>query len=277
MPDIAQYHPQVVHFVVALGMLGVALRLISITGLIAWTRPAATLLLLLAAGAAVVAAEAGHQAHGAAERIPGVREAVQEHEDLGMLTRNLFLVVAGLELTALAVRKNQGLMKGLLALSGFVGVGAVATLYEAAEHGGNLVYEYAGGVGTRSGEPEDVTRLLVAGLYHQAEAARASGRLDEAARLIEELTHQRPNDPAVKLLAAESMLKDRKDPAAALVVLDSVSVPEDDRFVAVRKGLLTSDALVAEGKADSAKVVLTALAQQYPDSRGIKSALAKLN
>ena len=258
-------------------MLGVALRLISITGLIAWTRPAATLLLLLAAGAAVVAAEAGHQAHGAAERIPGVREAVQEHEDLGMLTRNLFLVVAGLELTALAVRKNQGLMKGLLALSGFVGVGAVATLYEAAEHGGNLVYEYAGGVGTRSGEPEDVTRLLVAGLYHQAEAARASGRLDEAARLIEELTHQRPNDPAVKLLAAESMLKDRKDPAAALVVLDSVSVPEDDRFVAVRKGLLTSDALVAEGKADSAKVVLTALAQQYPDSRGIKSALAKLN
>ena len=36
--------------------------------------------------------------------------------------------------------------------------------YQAGAHGGQLVYSYAGGVGIRSGEPQDVGRLLLAGL-----------------------------------------------------------------------------------------------------------------
>jgi hypothetical protein len=32
-------------------------------------------------------------------------------------------------------------------------------LYEAGEHGADLVYGYAGGVGTRYGDTADVTRL----------------------------------------------------------------------------------------------------------------------
>ena len=50
MIEIAQFHPQLVHFVVALGVAGVILRLVSLTGKFTWTNPAATTLLLVAAG-----------------------------------------------------------------------------------------------------------------------------------------------------------------------------------------------------------------------------------
>ncbi len=71
MPEIGPFHPIIVHFVVAFGLLGVAFRLISLTGKMAWTRPAATVVLLLTAVAAFAAVQSGHAAHGQVERVPG--------------------------------------------------------------------------------------------------------------------------------------------------------------------------------------------------------------
>ncbi len=92
-------------------------------------------------------------------------------------------------------------------------------LYEAAEHGGDLVYKYAGGVGIRSGDTADVRRLLVAGLYHSVATDRAQGRREEAARLVTELVRRVPHDLGVKLLGVESLLEDRQDARAALEAL----------------------------------------------------------
>ena len=67
MPDLGTfgpYHPQTVHFVIALSILGVVLRWISLTGRVAFAGPAAATLILLAAVASVVAAQAGIDAHG---------------------------------------------------------------------------------------------------------------------------------------------------------------------------------------------------------------------
>jgi len=277
MPDIGSLHPIIVHFVVALGIIGVMLRLVSLTGRLSWTGPAAALLLIGTAVAAVLAAKSGQQAHGVAERIPGAREAVQEHEEAGETTRDLFLVVGALELAALLFRSRTGLAKGLLVGSGLVGIGAAVELYEAGEHGGELVYAYAGGVGTRLGDSADVRRLLVAGLYQQARTAREAGRPDESARLIEELRRQSPDDPLVKLLGAESLLKDRNDPPGALAALAAVQAGPDDRFLSVRKGMLASDAWVAAGQKDSARAILTDLAQRFPQARFVTEALKKLD
>jgi uncharacterized membrane protein len=276
MPDIASFHPQVVHFVVVLGMIGVGLRLLSLFTTIAWIRPVALLSLLAAAGASVVAVTSGDQAHGPAERIPGAREAVEEHEELGERTRNLFLAVAGLELLALGLRKNDRAGRVLHAMSAATGVVAAFYLYEAAEHGGELVYAYAGGVGTRSGDPADIQRLLVAGLYHAARADREAGRADDAARRTEELARLRPDDPSVSLLVVQSLLEDRHDPAAALTALDSLAIPADDPRFATRAGVLRSQALIAAGQTDSARAVLEGLARQYPESRMVKEALEKM-
>jgi uncharacterized membrane protein len=276
MPDIGVFHPQLVHFVVALGMIGVVLRLISLTGRLVWTGPAATAMLVIAALASVAAAQSGHEAHGVAERIPGVREAVEEHEELGETTRNWFLVVGALELVALALRKRTGLVRGVLIASGVAGIVACYFLYEAGEHGGRLVYSFAGGVGTRSGDPEDVHRLLIAGLYNQAEAMRKAGRSEEAARLTDELVRQIPDDPNVGFIAVESRLRDRHDAQGALAALDAMPQPADNPRMIMRTGMLRSEILVATGQTDSARAVLTALQQRFPDNPWVGEALRKL-
>ena len=71
MDPLAPLHPQVVHFAIALLFLGVPLRLISLTGKLAFTKHAATTLLLLGTVAAVVSVKSGTAAHGPVERIPG--------------------------------------------------------------------------------------------------------------------------------------------------------------------------------------------------------------
>ena len=98
MPNLATLHPQTVHFVIALGLLGVLLRVISLAGKGSWLNPAAAVLLILAAGAGIVAQRSGHDAHGPVERVPGAREAVQEHEEWGDRAKNFLLAVGVLHL-----------------------------------------------------------------------------------------------------------------------------------------------------------------------------------
>ena len=121
--------------------------------------------------AAVLAAMTGDAAHGPVEAMPGLRPIVTEHERWGEWTRNIFLVVFLIELIAIALRKSTMVRYALIA-SAAVGVVGLFALYEAGEHGGEIVYGYAGGVGTRSGNPEDVSHLFLAGLYQQALADR---------------------------------------------------------------------------------------------------------
>lgn len=276
MPSLGSLHPIIVHFVVALGIVGVVFRIASFLKPLGWANPAARVLLISAGIAGFFAAESGEKAHGPAERIPGVRSAVQEHEEAGEWARNMFVVVALLEVVGLALRNKEKLARGVAIASAIGGVTAGFAVYRAGDLGGELVYSYAGGVGTRTGDTTDVRRLLVAGLYQQARVARDAGRSDEAARLIEELVRQAPDEPAAKLLGAESLLKDRKDPAATLAALATIQAKPDDRFMTIRKGMLASDAWVAAGQKDSARAILTGLKAQFPQARMLDEALKRL-
>ena len=104
---LAPYHPHIVHFVIALLVVGVVLRLVSLTGRIAFAGPAATTLILVGTIVSVFAVQSGLDAHGPVERIPGARSAVEEHEDWGERTRNMFVIVSLLELVALALTRQQ--------------------------------------------------------------------------------------------------------------------------------------------------------------------------
>lgn len=262
MPDIAVFHPQLVHFAVVLGIVGVLFRLISLTGKAGWTNGAATAMLIAAGAVGYVTAESGQQAHGPIERIPGAMEAVEEHEEWGNRARNMLLVVAAIELVGLTLRKHKA-APALRLVSGLAGIGAVFALYEAGEHGGELVYSYAGGPGIRSGDTTDVTRLLVAGLYNRAMADRAAGDKEGAARLIDELVRRMPTDPGVTLAAIESQLKDRRDAPAALAALRTFD-PGDSRRNKFRKAFLMADAYKEIGSVDSARAVLEAFKSENP-------------
>src|SRR6185295_2619438 len=87
---MAYYHPQVVHFAIALLVVGVVLRLISLAGRPAFVAPAALTLLAVGTIAATLAVQSGTAAHGPVERIPGVRPAVVAHEAWGIHAQHVF-------------------------------------------------------------------------------------------------------------------------------------------------------------------------------------------
>ena len=273
--SLAPLHPQIVHFVIALLFAGVLFRCIAVTGRAAFTGPAAAVLLLVGTLGAVLAAKSGTDAHGPVERVPGSRAAVVEHEAWGERTRNIFLVVAALEIAALipAARRWR---RGVHLASAVVGLVGAVSLYEAAEHGGELVYAHAGGVGIRSGNPDDVGRLLVAGLYHQAMLDRRAGRPADAARLIEQLAARAPDDTTARLLAIESLIVDRQDGKAALAALAPFPAVPDSRFVRFRVGILRADAFALTGMRDSARAILETMAGEFANNRTIEDRLGKL-
>lgn len=273
--SLAPLHPQIVHFAIALLFMGVLLRGVSLTGKVAFTGPAALVLLLVGTVGAVLAVQSGTAAHGPVERVPGARAAVMEHEEWGQRTRNIFLIVAALELVALVPRVSRW-RKGMLTASGVVGLMGAASLYEAAEHGGDLVYGYAGGVGVRSGDPADVARLLVAGLYQQAMLDRRQGKPAESAQLIAQLAQRYPDDTSIRLLAVESLIVDRQDGKAALAALKWFPLTLESRFLRFRVGLLRADAFAAAGMPDSAKATLQAMAGEFSNNRAVEDRMAKL-
>src|SRR4029453_17463803 len=141
-------HPQVVHFTIVLTIVGVVFRLVSLVGKPAFASWAATTLLLLAAAASVVSVQSGTAAHGSVERAPGARPAVMEHEEWGERAQTALLIVGAIEILGLVMRRSTK-VRIVRSLAAVAGLSAVFCVYEAAEHGGELVYAYAGGVGIR--------------------------------------------------------------------------------------------------------------------------------
>lgn len=261
--NLAAMHPQIVHFAIVLTIIGAAFRVISLLGKPAFASPAASTLLILAALAGYASTQSGTAAHGPVERVPGARPAVQEHEEWGDRARNGLLVLGVIELVGLAMRKTKysTMVNGVAALGALVCVGLV---YEAGEHGGKLVYSYAGGIGIRTGDEKDIQQLLLTGYYQQAMADRKAGRADSAAQLIADAAKRFNSDPEIKMVAAESMILDQKNPKAAL---DALAAFEPPAQLAGRKATLQADAFEATGQKDAAIAVLQAVVSQRPNPR----------
>ena len=263
---MAALHPQIVHFTIVLVIVGVAFRLVSLLGKPAFASPAASTLLIVAALSAIISVRSGIAAHGPVERAPGSRPPVMEHEEWGERTQVVLLVLGAIELLGLALRKSPK-ARVVHALAAVVGLAGVYAVYETGEHGGELVYAYAGGVGLRSGDPKDVERLLLAGYYQQAMADRAAGRPEQAAELITQAAARSASDPEVQLLVAESRLLDRKDPQGAIDALLAAQLPADNRFMAFRKAGLLADAYEAAGRKSDAVAALERVLKVFPNVR----------
>ena len=277
MPNIAVLHPQVVHFVVALIIVGVAFRWASLVLRQAWLPTAAAVLVALGTAAGYVAVRSGTDAHGPVERVPGSRPAVVEHEEWGERARNAFLVLLVFEAVAaaLAARQHPRARAAGLAAA-VVGLAAVGVLYRAADAGGDLVYSYAGGVGIRSGDPADVNRLLIAAAHHQAALDRQSGKMPEAAALMEMVAARFPDELELQLAQVDSVINDRKAPKDALTRLDAIRVPTADVRMRVRAGLLRASALAASGDTTAARQVLETLKAEFPTNTQIQRRLTDL-
>ncbi len=281
MPDIGVFHPQITEFAVVLLIVGVLARWISLTGKLPFTRPAAAVLLLAGTAAAVLAVQSGLDAHELAERVPGIGGAVNAHQDAGEWARDVFLIVAVFEIAGLAfAAKRPQWRRWAEIASAVVCVAGAATIYRAGDLGGDLVFDWAGGVGIRSGDTADVGHLLTAGLYQEAMVARKSHRPGEADTLLTLLDRLHPTDPFIEMAYAQSLMQDRKDPKSALAVLDGIRTPDSVPLMKARVSFAKVDVFEALKMTDSARATLTALATQFASnprlSQRIKDRLARL-
>ena len=275
MHATAPWHPIIVHFAIALVLAGVVFRLLSLARRFAGFNATAVALLLAGTLAAVAATVSGDAAHSSIERVPGSAAAVKDHEEWGERTRNVLLAVAALEILALVLARRGWSRPLTYASAGLCLVGAFL-LFETAEHGGELVYSYAGGVGIRTGDPADVRRLTLAAAYHQAELDRKEGRPRDAASITAEAARRFPSDPAVQIMAAESLLRDKSDAGAALAALEKVSVPQGDARLRMRHGMLLAELQEASGDLAAARATLQQLAQAFPLNPRIRQKLDAL-
>lgn len=275
MPNLGYFHPIIVHFVIALLFVGVGARIVSLTGRLSFTNLGATTLLLIGTAAAVLAVQSGTDAHGPVERIPGTRDLVQEHERQAKTTRDYFLVVAGIELLALwlARRGNMRYVRYAHYASALVGVFGCVGLYYTGDRGGRLVYSYGGGPGLRTGNPQDVDRLLLAGLYNESRNDRKAKRSADAADLVSLMAKRFPADTNVRFALAESQLLDSKNPGAALATLDSISLAPKDARNGARLATMKADAYLALAQRDSARAVLSAAIAAFPQNTRLKAKL----
>jgi hypothetical protein len=200
---------------------------------------------------------------------------VQSHERWGERARNVFAAVALVEAVVLVLAGRQKQRLAVMT-SAALCLPALFCLYEAGEHGGELVYSYGGGVGIRTGDPQDTTRALLAAAYHQVQADRKAGKPEAAASLTAEVAKRFPSDPGVQMLVAESALLDTKNPAAALALLGGLQVPTDDTRSRVRHGMLTADAHEAAGNADAARATLQQLLSAFPANTRVKARLDRV-
>ncbi|MGE0361566.1 MAG: DUF2231 domain-containing protein [Vicinamibacterales bacterium] len=278
MPSLAAFHPQIVHFVVALIVVGVGLRWASLVRPLPWLSPAALTLIALGTLASLAAVRSGGDAHGPVERLPGVRPAVVAHETWGERARNTFLLLLGAEAVAaaLAARRHPRARAATLA-AGLVGLAGVGVLYRAADLGGVLVYGYGGGVGTRSGAPGDVQQAFISAAAQQALADRAAGRPLDAAGLADLVAARFPDHLEVQLAQVEATIVDRADPALALNRLGALKIPGSEDRLRLRAGLLRAQALEAMADTSAARQVLETLRTEFPASAEIQRRLERLN
>jgi hypothetical protein len=85
----------------------------------------------------------------------------------------------------------------------------------------------------------------------------------------------RPNEPGVKLMTIESMIRDRSDPNAALAAL-RVRGRRRSRL-RLRVGLLRVDAFQAAGNKDSTMATINQLIQEFPANQRLKQRAARLD
>jgi uncharacterized membrane protein len=139
-------HPAVVHFPIALLLVGAGLSLLAVV-FPRWAIPTALILFLGAAGA-VVAVQTGEREEHRLPKINGeLHQFFENHEHAGKRVRNLSLAAAFLAVLTVMTARWRLVRNVLAAASALVALMTTYHVAQAGHYGGALVYEYGFGVG----------------------------------------------------------------------------------------------------------------------------------
>ena len=143
MPDLTHLHPMIVHFPIALLIIGF---LSDIAGLIfkkSFFTQAGFYLLILGALGVTAAWFSGQNAGAGISEEGLLKQALETHEGAARLTIWLVMAAAIARVVVVLFKKYTGMLKAGVLLLYFLGVVAIA---RTGYYGGELVYKHAAGV-----------------------------------------------------------------------------------------------------------------------------------
>ncbi|MBV8376693.1 MAG: hypothetical protein JO279_06770 [Verrucomicrobia bacterium] len=154
-------HPAVVHFPIVLIFLGTLLSILAIfirRG--ALPQYTAVALILAAAGAQLAVNTGSDQIDGVLERMPDAKPLILVHAEWGLKTRTAAVIAAVASLVALPFHRFKTFRRVLAFIIAAITVWACFCAFEAAAHGGAMVFHHGVGVapnGSATGSPPPAT------------------------------------------------------------------------------------------------------------------------
>jgi uncharacterized membrane protein len=140
-------HPAIVHFPIVLILLGTLLSLLTIFTRRGALPQFAAVILILAAGAAQLAVNTGgDQADDVIRRMPEAKPLVLIHAEWGERMRTVAVIAAISAVVALAFYRARKFRRVLAFITTMIAVGACYCAFEAAKHGGAMVYHHGVGI-----------------------------------------------------------------------------------------------------------------------------------
>ena len=156
--DLTHLHPMIVHFPIALLIVGFLFDIAgSITKRESFTQTAFYLIILGALGV-IAAFITGDQAGSGITEEGALKQALENHEDAATLTIWIVSIAAAFRIALVLLKKFKGVLK-MVSLALFLI--AVMSIARTGYYGGELVYKHAAGVqldlglGVNSTEAED--------------------------------------------------------------------------------------------------------------------------
>ncbi len=140
-------HPAIVHFPIVLIFLGTLISILTIiTRRGALPQFAAVILILAAGGAQLAVNTGGDQADDVIQRMPEAKPLIRVHAEWGELMRNVAVGAAVSAVVALAFYRIAQFRRVLALITTGIAVWACYCAFEAAKHGGTMVYHHGVGV-----------------------------------------------------------------------------------------------------------------------------------
>lgn len=149
LPIPEPLHPAVVHFPIALLLVGTGLSLLAVI-FRRWALPSALILVLGAAGAFVAVETGEREEHRLPKTTGELHEAFENHEHAGKRARNFAFVAASLAVLSVATARWRMVARILTAATAVVALMTSWHVAQAGHYGGALVYEHGLGVGKNS-------------------------------------------------------------------------------------------------------------------------------
>lgn len=147
IPLPSPLHPAVVHFPIALLMIGAPVAVLAIF-LRRWHLPwlAAIMLVLGAAGTMVAVATGEQEGEMVESGSQALEQVLEMHEEFGEMTRNVAIVAAVLAVAAAFSSRVRIAGRGLSVLAAVAAAAAAYYVAETGHYGGQLVYRHGAGI-----------------------------------------------------------------------------------------------------------------------------------